>query len=202
MINWAILFTLITQAHGTPLTDLDASLGSFIFDVMGNELILTSTSEGRILYTATLQRSRQIKAISRLIDFSELAIANTNVKNSFSNLRSQDQMNHLDHFVFINGSEFHLSPTLMSYLDCGLHCAALNSKMVNDPRHVNTMTTFVNMSQIWIDTITSPYKVKGNQAYNVFLGPTMLYPKNQFSPSTSQIYFYNQGRKVPISSIK
>ena len=61
LINWAILFTLITQAHGIPLTDLDASLGSFIFDVMGNELILTSTSEGRILYTATLQRSRQIK---------------------------------------------------------------------------------------------------------------------------------------------
>jgi len=114
------------------------------------------------------------------------------------NLCSQDQMNHLDNFVFINGSEFNLFPTLMSYLNCGLHCATLNAKMVNDPTHVNTIAKFINMSQIWIDTIASPYKVKGNQAYNVFLGLKIIYPKNQFSHSTSQIYFYNQERKVPI----
>jgi len=72
---------MVTQAQGTTLTDLDSPFGSFIFDVMSKDLILTSTSEGRIMYTATLQRSCQIKVISRLIDFSELAIANTNVQN-------------------------------------------------------------------------------------------------------------------------
>ena len=199
LISFILMCTLVTQGHGT---DTDAHFGSLVFDIMGQELVLTSTSEGRIMYTATLQRSRQIKAISRLIDFSELAIANTNVQHSFANLRSQDQMNQLDNFLFINGSEFHLSPTHMSYIDCGLHCATLDAKMVNDPTHVRTMIEFVNMSQIWVDTITSPYQVQGNQEYNVFLGLTMIYPIHQFSNPDSIIYFYNQGRRVPIPNIK
>ena len=148
LISFILICTLVNQGHGTPLTDTDDPFGSLVFDIMGQELVLTSTSERRIMYTATLQRSRQIKAISRLIDFSELAIANSNVQHSFANLRSQDQMNQLDNFLFINGSEFHLSPTHMSYIDCGLHCATLDAKMANDPTHVNTIVEFVNMSQI------------------------------------------------------
>ena len=118
LISLILMCTLVTRGHGT---NTDAHFGSLVFDIMGQELVLPSTSEGRIMYTATLQRSRQIKAISRLIDFSELAIANSNVQHSFANLRSQDQMNQLDNFLFINGSEFHLSLTQMSYIDCGLH---------------------------------------------------------------------------------
>ena len=178
LVLFVYLMTLFTVAYAhdpQPVVNLENGFSNYNIHFGQKTFQLVYDDNGIVMTNSDLIRRHQLMSISRVIDNTDIALANSLVRSSLS---SYDQVNTHDNFTWISDKIYHLSPTNMTFLDCKLYCASRSSVMINtvtDVWRVDHNEHF-SFSSVWMDTTT-----QASPSYKVFLESTMLYPNNKFT---------------------
>ena len=133
----------------------------------------------------------------KCIDHTDIALANSLVRSSLS---EYEQTTTHDNFTWIGDKIYHLSSQSMTFDACHIYCATRSSVMLNtvtDVWRVDHSKDFRFWS-IWMDTTTTV-----DPSYQVFLGNTMIYPKNKFTAGNPKpsVFFQDALELTEIDSI-
>ena len=105
-----ILFTSLTNAnefdnmHPQVLTADKTQ-----FQIGSNNFYAINMPDAKLIYSTTLEESRQIFAVSKTLDYSELSVANENLLLSLQTLTRQNYLENFDNYRFYIDTEIHLS---------------------------------------------------------------------------------------------
>ena len=87
----------------------------------------------KLIYSTSLPESRQIFAVSKTINFSELSVANENLLLSLKNIERQNYLEDFDEYRFYIDTEIHLSSIRMPFRNCQRHCLRGGARMIDTP---------------------------------------------------------------------
>ena len=176
--------------------------GRTTFQLSDRTLDIVNSKRGVIAYTSKLETSRQVKSISKFIDYSSIGIANANVKGSLNLLSSQYQVANNDKFVLQNNIEYHVSDIKMDHNQCGLYCSKLQGTMITTSRDYLTMVGLFEFDQMWITSHSNITKEGNNLNYQLYLGTVQIYPVNRINEKDKpKLYYYHGNEKVPILNV-
>ena len=86
------------------------------FSIGPTNFYAIDTPNAKLIYSTSLEESRQIYAISRTLDYTQVGVANENLHLSLTHLTQQNYLEHLDNYRFYIDTEIHLSPNRVSTL--------------------------------------------------------------------------------------
>ena len=191
------LFTLAYAHNPQPVIDLDSGFNNYAIHFGEKTFQLVYNDNGIVMTNSELIRRHQLMSISRVIDHTDIALANSLVRTSLS---SYEQVTTHDNFTWLGDRIYHLSPHDMSFLQCHIYCASRASvmlKTVTDVWRVDHSDHF-DFQSIWMDTTT-----RIDPSYQVFLENTMLYPNNTFTAGNPEpsLFYQDALTLTKISSI-
>ena len=131
------IFILILVSIGrgqalTPLLDLQNGYGSYRINVNNvSVLSLEYYDTQTVLYSADLVQNRQLYQISKILDHSQLALANFNTGNKMSQLNSPADIASFEQFKIYRDKEYYISPGYMQFQDCQFDCASRDSSIIS-----------------------------------------------------------------------
>ena len=198
LIYLITLFTVAFAHNPQPVVDLNNGFSNYAIHFGEKTFNLVYDNDGIVMTTSNLVRRHQLMSISRVIDHTEISLANSLVRTSLS---SYEQVTTQDNFTWIGNKVYHLSEDNMTFLDCQIYCASRSSEMVKTVKDVWRVdhSDHFSFSSVWMDTIT-----KAEPSYQIFLENVMLYPNNTFTfgnPKPS-IFYQDALQLTQISSIQ
>ena len=200
-------FRMITNVETValkPSLDLEKQgYNSYSIELDNNTLQLEYFENGVILYSTHLSHDRQMISISKILDLSEIAVSNLNMRNSMSNLVSINDIRKFEDFYILNNKEYALSQYPLPYQDCVILCASQGALIAfDDIDYFRLRKQFAN-KDFWVNAVThTTQNSNGAYQYSMFLGSTMIFPKNRLTNAGSpKIYFQNNGILIETSQI-
>ena len=187
-IQFVALISIAYAHNPSPVVDLATGHVNYDIKFDHNNFRLIYDTTGVVMYHTALQRRHQMVGISRVIDFTELGLANFNVKSSLHRF-SQPAM--YDDFHFIGKKIYHVSQQNITYQDCKLFCASKSAMMINTAQDTYRVTRHFEFKNIWLDTTTTI----ADKIYSVHIGNTSLFPLNHLTNSEPKI-FYQKGLDI------
>ena len=192
------LFGVAYSHNPQPLVDLNNGYSNYAIHFGDKTFNLVYDNDGIVMTNSDLIRRHQLMSISRVIDHTEISLANSLVRSSLS---SFEQITTQDNFTWIGDKIYHLSDENMTFLDCQIYCASRSSDMVKTVKDVWRVdhSDYFSFSSIWMGTIT-----KAEPSYQIFLENVMLYPNNKFTVGNPKptIFFQDALQLTQISSIQ
>ena len=151
-----------------------------------------------VLFSTQVEDSKHIVAVSRLIDFSNLAQANSNAQYTARYPTLVLDWERPDHFLRLSGNQlYYISDTSMTFSECHLDCASKQSKMLHKKGDLKTLIRekpgrFVE-TPVWIKT-ESRYHGSLDNSYKLYLdNSAQIYPAKLNNHSS--IHFYRHSPK-------
>ena len=128
-----LLLVFIAKGQSLPpLLDLNNGFGSYQINVNNlSTLSLEYYDTQTVLYSADLVQNRQLYQISKILDHSQLALANFNTANKMSQLNSPADISSFEQFKIYHNTEYFLSPDYMQFQDCQFDCASRDSSIIS-----------------------------------------------------------------------
>ena len=147
---------------------------SFEFHSEFNETINIVRGENGIVgYVATLQKHRQLIEVSKVLDNTELSLANHNIQHA--NLKIAPSIT--DGFKIHNTNEYYMSNEKFTNSECALHCAARQAERLSSSIHFSDLKQ-VFTAPVWVHCDT---KMTDNGDYEIFFDTYMVYPHNDLN---------------------
>ena len=187
-LQFVALIAIAYAQDSSPLVDLSSGHVNYDIKFDHNNFRLIYDTTGVVMYHTALQRRHQMVGISRVLDYTEIGLANFNVKSS---LHRFNQPALYDDFHFINKKVYHVSNQNMTYQDCKLFCASKAAMMINTAQDAYRVTRHFEFRNIWLDTTTSV----SDKIYSVHMGNTSLFPLNHLTNYEPKI-FYQKGLEI------
>ena len=176
--------------------------GQSIFNYHGVDFNVIATDTDLIVYSSFKEDTRQIYTLSKTLDYTEIAIANRNLRLTLDTVVKGNYWSQVDNFRMIRDKEIHSSSYKMTYSSCQLYCARFDAAPIS---HVDQFYDIVNSfdpDHVWIDACTQTKTVDDTVKYTVSLGKVELFPKNGLGMSTPKIFHYIDNKKTEITDIK
>ena len=180
------LFSLAYAHNPQPVIDLETGYNNYAIHFGQKTFQLVYDTNDIVMTHSELVRRHQLMSISRVLDHTDIALANSVVRSSLS---AYEQTTTHDNFTWIQDKIYHISLQTMSFDECHIYCASRSAVMLNtvtDVWRVDHNRDFPFWS-IWMDTTT-----KINSSYEVFLEDVMLYPRNTFTAGNPDPVVYYQ----------
>ena len=185
------LLIFVSAAYAVPsqpVVDLTTGFNTYDIHFGEKSFQLAFQENGIVMSHSSLVRRHQLMSISRVLDFTDIAMANSIVKSSPLLSVYTKSITH-DNFRWIENKLYHVSNETMTFADCNIYCASKSAEMVRTVTDTWRTDHEVNLpfQSVWLDTVT---KINGTN-YEVFLDDLMLYPKNRFTrrnPAPSLIF--------------
>ena len=127
------LFTVAYAHNPQPVVDLNNGFSNYAIHFGQKTFQLVYDDNGIVMTNSDLIRRHQLMSISRVIDHTEIALANSLVRTSLS---SYEQVTTQDNFTWIGDKIYHLSHDNMTFLDCQIYCATRSSDMLKTVKDV------------------------------------------------------------------
>ena len=147
------LFGVAYSHNPQPLVDLNNGYSNYAIHFGDKTFNLVYDNDGIVMTNSDLIRRHQLMSISRVIDHTEISLANSLVRSSLS---SYEQVTTQDNFTWIGDKIYHLSDDNMTFLDCQIYCASRSSDMVKTVKDVWRVdhSSHFSFSSIWMGTVT------------------------------------------------
>ena len=179
-----------------PLTDLDSDHANYHIqwgDAPYQEdfHLVYEPDRAVVLYQDQLLTHHQLVSISRVLDFTDISLANFNTEHSLSNFQ---QAKVYDEFLISGDAMYMVTYNKFSHDQCLLHCATHDGGIVNTPLDFHRLQEF-KFAQVWVKAhivIDDPDKGR----YSLYLENTLLYPENTFTNSGNPRIFYQENREI------
>ena len=195
-INHALTIDNMTTL---PVLLSGSDTGKTTFVLPGHNLNLVYSVDGLVLYESQLETNRQIKAVTKWIDFGALSVANHNSIASLKFLSNHNQMAENNHFMLINGYEFIISDKNLRFEECSIYCASKQATMIDDTRYFYPLASRFQFDELWIKTVTNVTMFQNHPKYEAYLGTTMVFPTNYLSAKRKvRIFHHNNNRREEI----
>ena len=134
---------------------------SFEFHSEFNETINIVRGENGIVgYVATLQKHRQLIEVSKVLDNTELSLANHNIQHA--SLKIAPSIT--DGFKIHNTNEYYMSNEKFTNSECALHCAARQAERLSSSIHFSDLKQ-VFTAPVWVHCDT---KLTDNGDYEIY----------------------------------
>ena len=147
---------------------------SFEFHSEFNETINIVRGENGIVgYVATLQKHRQLIEVSKVLDNTELSLANHNIQHA--SLKIAPSIT--DGFKIHNTNEYYMSNEKFTNSECALHCAARQAERLSSSIHFSDLKQ-VFTAPVWVHCDT---KLTDNGDYEIYFDTYMVYPRNDLN---------------------
>ena len=152
------------------MVDLQTGFNNYDIHFGDRTFQLTYDNNGIVMSHSALVRRHQLMSISRVLDYTDIAMANAIVKSSPLLSVYTRSVTH-DNFTWIQDKVYHVSPETMSFDDCNIYCASKSAKMVSTVTDVWRIDHDVNLpfQAVWMDTVT---KIN-DSSYEIFLEDLM-----------------------------
>ena len=108
------LFTLAYAHNPQPIVDLDSGFNNYAIHFGQKTFQLVYNDDGIVMTHSELIKRHQLLSISRVIDHTDIALANSLVRSSLS---SYEQTTTHDNFTWIGDKINHLAPQSMTFDD-------------------------------------------------------------------------------------
>ena len=168
---------------------------AFEFHSEFNETVnIVRGQTGIVGYVATLQKHRQLIEVSKVLDNTELSLANHNIQHS--NLKSAPSIT--DGFKIHRTNEYYMSKDKYTNAECALHCAARQSELLSNLNHFTDLKEVFD-APVWVHCDT---KLTDNGDYEIFLDTHMVYPKNRFNNGSVTLLHQNNNELEWIDNIR
>ena len=193
-----ILFTLHTNAnefenmHPQVLTADKTQ-----FQIGRNNFYAINMPDAKLIYSTTLEESRQIFAVSKTLDFSELSVANENLLLSLQTLTRQNYLENFDNYRFYIDTEIHLSSVRMPFRQCQRHCLKGGASMIDTPSAFFKIINSFSPDSLWIN----PHVNASNTEYSIYLDTIQVYPKNDLGIGNPNVYYFKDMKRKLILTI-
>lgn len=194
-------------AHGENFNDdmilpIILESGKTIFQYEGGVFHVINTPDSKIIYSSTLEESRQIFSISKTLDFTDLAVANENLVLSLQSMTKQNYMRPDDNFRYYRQQEIYVSRSTMSFEDCQHHCTRHDANMVSTSMDFYDCINSFNPRHIWVNSDVNATTLRGITSYTVRLGDLEIFPENNLGVSIPRIYHYHEHQRQEIYSFQ
>ena len=197
------LIFLISNIHANEFEPhpplLTAQKTQFHFDKINYYAI--NLPNAKLIYSTSLQESRQIFAVSKTIDFSELSIANENLLLSLKNIERQNYLEDFDEYRFYIDTEIHLSSIRMPFRNCQRHCLRGGARMIDTPTAFYRVVNSFSPDSVWVNPHVNASTDDYTANYTVYLGPVQIYPKNDLGIGNPKIFYFKDMKTKIISTI-
>ena len=197
------LIFLISNIHANEFEPhpplLTAQKTQFHFDKINYYAI--NLPNAKLIYSTSLQESRQIFAVSKTIDFSELSIANENLLLSLKNIERQNYLEDFDEYRFYIDTEIHLSSIRMPFRNCQRHCLRGGARMIDTPTAFYRVVNSFSPDSVWVNPHVNASADDYTANYTVYLGPVQIYPKNDLGIGNPKIFYFKDMKTKIISTI-
>ena len=167
------------------------------FSIGPTNFYAIDTPNAKLIYSTSLEESRQIYAISRTLDYTQVGVANENLHLSLTHLTQQNYLEHLDNYRFYIDTEIHLSPNRMPFRHYRRHCLKGGASMVDTPTAFYRVINSFKPDSIWINAHVN---VTGSD-YSIFLDTIEVYPKNNLGIGNPRVYYFENMQRKLISTI-
>ena len=163
------LLTLVSAAYAVPsqpVVDLTTGFNTYDIHFGERSFQLAFQENGIVMSHSSLVRRHQLMSISRVLDFTDLAMANSIVKSSPLLSEYTKSITH-DNFRWIENKFYHVSPDTMTFDECNIYCASKNAEMVRTVTDVWRVDHDVKLpfQSVWMDTVT---KIN-DSSYEIYL---------------------------------
>ena len=118
--------TLVSAAcaHSSqPVVNLDTGFNNYNINFGDRSFQLTYDQNGIVMSHSSLVRRHQLMSISRVLDFTDIAMANSIVKSSPLLSVYTKAITH-DNFRWIENKLYHVSSEEMTFTNCNVYCAS------------------------------------------------------------------------------
>ena len=153
--------------------------------------------DAKLIYSTTLEESRQIFAVSKTLDYSELSVANENLLLSLQTLTRQNYLENFDNYRFYIDTEIHLSSVRMPFRQCQRHCLRGGASMIDTPSAFFRIINSFSPDSLWIN----PHVNASNTEYSIYLDTIEVYPKNNLGVGNPNVYYFKDMKRKLISTI-
>ena len=155
---------------------------------------LIKSDKGIVIYEAQLKKHRQLVEISKILDNTELSLANHNIQ-VLAN-KSDLYMNH--DFKIIGDYEYYQSQEKYTHSECEIHCASCQAELPSNIDHFNHRIQAFT-SPVWVQCETV---VDKNNVYTVFFGSVQIFPTNELTNGSVSIWSQNNNHMERIGNIE
>ena len=176
--------------------------GQTVFGYHGVDFYVLSTENNLVIYSSDTEATRQIYSVSKSLDYTDVALANRNLRLTLETVTKQSYWSKTDNFRIYRNQEIHLSPAQMSYSQCQLYCARYDAAPIYHVDQFYDLMNSFNPSHVWVDATTSVETLDDKIQYKVHLGKVELFPDNQIGLAIPKIYHYFNHERVEIFDIK
>ena len=146
----------VTQIHSShnlnnPVIDLKSGYNNFIVQYQNLTMSLNFQENGVVLYESSLLKNHQLFSVSKILDYTDLSVANLNTRNS---LREYTNPKHFRGYVLLGNDEYSVSYARMDMDQCKLYCASQGAWIINEPVDYFRITKQFHFLDIWVNTVT------------------------------------------------